>query len=311
MKMNRRTFKNIAYGIAMAGLCLALLPASSAQSTADQKRTSEAKWKNVEGVFGFPGNVQPENVIRFNMPRSDLHVSVAGTEVKPDLALGSWAAFHRIANNDAMLMGDLVLTEDEVVPVMKALRDGGVTVTALHNHLLGESPRVMYLHIGGHGNPERLAQTVKRAVALTKTPAPKPGSSTDQNLGIDVAAVEKIMGHKGKVSGGVLHFNVARAEKVTEDGMQTPPLMGEGTAINFQPTSNGKAAIAGDLALTGKEVESVMKILQENGIESTALHSHALNDVPRLFYMHFWANDDSLKLAKVLRAALDKTNSAK
>jgi biopolymer transport protein ExbD len=285
---------------------------SLAQTTGDQKAATAGKWKNVEDVFGFPGANLPGDVIRFNMPRKDLHVTVAGTEIKPGLALGSWAAFHPVGDNDVMVMGDLVLTEDEVAPVMKALQDGGVEITALHNHLVGESPKIMYIHMGGHGDPVKFAQTIKRAVGLTKTPIPQ-GSSTKEtaDIGFDVAAVEKTMGRKGNVSGGVLHFNVPRAEKLTEEGMETPPSMGAGTAINFQPTGNGRAAIAGDFAMTGKEVGPVMKILQDNGIQAVALHSHALDDVPRLFYMHFWANDDAVKLAKILRTALDETNSAK
>jgi hypothetical protein len=289
---------------------VSLSTTSPAQTTADQKAVGE--WKAVEDVFGFPGANLPGGVVRFNMPRKDLHVTLAGTEIKPGLALGAWAAFHHVGDNDAMVMGDLVLTEDEVAPVMKALHDGGVEITALHNHLLGESPRILYIHMGGHGDPVKLAQTIKHAVGLTKTPLPQGGATKETaDLGFDVAAVEKIMGRQGNVSGGVLHFNVPRAEKLTEEGMETPPSMGAGTAINFQPTGNGRAAIAGDFAMTGKEVGPVMKVLHDNGVQAVALHSHALDDVPRLFYMHFWANDDAVKLAKTLRSALDETNSAK
>jgi hypothetical protein len=295
---------------ALAVLLPLLVAPIWAQANTSQKAASDAEWKRVQDVFGFAGDMLPENVIRFNMPRKDLHVTVGGTEVKPGLALGAWAAFHRMGKNDAMIMGDLVLTDDEVTPVMRALRDGGVEVTALHNHLLGESPRILYIHMGGHGDPVKLAQAVKNAVALTKTPLPQGGSSPEsQDLGFDVAAVNKIMGSQGKVSGGVLHYNFPRAEKLTEEGMDTPPSMGAGTAINFQPTGNGRAAIAGDFAMTGKEVGPVMKALQEHGIETVALHSHALDDMPRLFYMHFWANDDTAKLAEGLRTALEKTNS--
>jgi len=289
---------------------VSLSTTSPAQTTGDQKAAGE--WKTVEDVFGFPGASLPGGVIRFNMPRKDLHVTVAGTEIKPGLALGAWAGFHHVSGNDAMVMGDLVLTEDEVAPVMKALQDGGVEITALHNHLLGESPKIMYLHIGGHGDPVKMARTIKQAVGLTKTPLPQGGGTTETaDLGFDVATVEKIMGRQGNVSGGVLHFNAPRAEKITEEGMDTPPSMGAGTVINFQPTGNGHAAIAGDFAMTGKEVGPVMKVLHDNGVQAVALHSHALDDVPRLFYMHFWANDDALKLAKTLRSALDETNSAK
>ncbi len=291
-------------------LVVSLRTTSLAQTTGDQKSAGE--WKTVEDVFGFPAANLPGGVARFTMPRKDLHVTIAGTEVKPGLALGGWAAFHHVGDNDAMIMGDLVLTEDEVAPVMKALQDGGVEVTALHNHINGESPKVMYLHMGGHGDPVKLAQTIKQAVGLTKTPLPQGGGAPKEtaDLGFDVAAVEKIMGRQGNVSGGVLHFNVPRAEKLTEEGMDTPPSMGAGTAINFQPTGNGRAAIAGDFAMTGKEVGSVMKVLEDNGIQVVALHSHALDDEPRLFYMHFWAND-AVKLAKTLPSAVDETNSAK
>jgi hypothetical protein len=158
-----------------------------------------------------------------------------------------------------------------------------------------------------------MAQTIKQAVGLTKTPTPQGGGTkeTAADLAFDVPAVEKILGRPGNISGGVLHFGAPRAEKLTEEGMDTPPSMGAGTVINFQPTGNGRAAIAGDFAMTGKEVGPVMKVLHDNGIQAVALHSHALDDVPRLFYMHFWANDDAVKLAKALRSALDETNSAK
>src|SRR5229473_3856977 len=292
-------------------LLVSLPTISPAQAAGDQKAAGE--WKTVEDVFGFQGVSLPGGVIRFNMPRKDLHVIVAGTEIKPGLALGAWAAFHHVGDNDAMVMGDLVLTEEEVAPVMKALQDGGVEITAIHNHLIGESPKIIYVHMGGHGDPVKMAQTIKQAVGLTKTPLPQGGGAkeTAADLGFDAAAVEKIMGRPGNVSGGVLHFGAPRAEKLTEEGMDTPPSTGAGTVINFQPTGNGQAAIAGDFAMTGKEVGPVMKALHDNGVQAVALHSHALDDVPRLFYMHFWANDDAMKLAKTLRSALDETNSAK
>src|SRR5712691_13037010 len=294
--------------IFLAGLPILCL----AQTKANQKPAAATEWKTVEDVFGFPGVLLPGDVIRFNMPRKDLHVTLGGTEIKPGLALGVWAAFHWVGDDDAMVMGDLVLTDGEVAPIMKVLQDGDVEVTALHNHLIGESPKIWYIHMGGHGDPVKLARTIKKAVALTKTPLPYGGGAKEnEDLGFDVAAVEKIMGHQGNVNGGVLHFNVPRAEKLTEEGMDTPPSMGAGTAINFQPTGNGRAAIAGDFAMTGREVGPVMKVLEDNGVQVVALHSHALDDEPRLFYMHFWANDDAVKLAKTLRSAVDETNSAK
>jgi hypothetical protein len=207
----------------------------------------------------------------------------------------------------------LVLTEDEVEPVMMKLQEGGIHESAIHNHLLGESPHVMYMHIASHGDAVQMAKAIHDAVALTKTPGPDTAPTAQQtaDLGFDQKQVEQILGHSGKVNGGVLQVGVSRAEAITDSGMTVPLSMGVATAINFQPTGNGKAAITGDFVLLGGEVNPVIKALRQNGIAVTALHSHMLMEEPRLFFMHFWANDDALKLAKGLRAALDNTNSAK
>jgi biotin operon repressor len=272
----------------------------------------DSGWKGVEEAMGRLGQIQPGDVMRFGMPRKDLHVTLGGVAIKPGLALGSWAAFVH-TEHGAMVMGDLVLTEDEVGPVMRKLQEGGIEISAVHNHLLGESPHVMYMHIASHGDAVKLAHAIHDAVALTKTPGPDTGSvpAASEPLGIDQKAVEEALGRSGKVNGGILQFGVPRAENITEEGMVMPPTMGIATAINFQPTGGGKAAITGDFVLLGKEVNPVIKALRENGIEVTALHSHLLREEPRLFFMHFWANDDAVKLAKGLRSALDLTNSKK
>ncbi|HWY23095.1 MAG TPA: DUF1259 domain-containing protein [Candidatus Acidoferrum sp.] len=272
----------------------------------------DAAWKPVEDAMGRPGQAQPGDVMRFGMPRKDLHVTLGGVAIKPGLALGSWAAFVH-TEHGAMVMGDLVLTEDEAGPVMHKLQEGGIEISALHNHLIGESPHVMYMHIESHGDAVKMAHAIHDAIALTKTPGPDTGSSpaASEPLGIDQKAVEEALGRSGKVNGGILQFGVPRAENITEEGMVVPPAMGTGTAINFQPTGEGKAAITGDFVLLGKEVNPVMKALRDHGIEVTAVHSHMLVEEPRLFFMHFWANEDAVKLAKGLRAALDLTNSKK
>ena len=261
--------------------------------------------------MGRPGQMQPGDVIKFGMPRKDLHVVLDGVDIKAGLALGSWMAFKRDGSG-AMVMGDLVLTEDEVEPVMMKLQEGGIHESAIHNHLLGESPHVMYMHIASHGDPVQMAKAIHDALALTKTPGPDaaPGLPAAE-LGFDQKQVEQILGHAGKVNGGVLQIAVPRAETITDSGMTVPPSMGVATALNFQPTGGGKAAITGDFVLLGSEVNPVIKALRQNGIAVTALHSHMLMEEPRLFFMHFWANDDALKLAKGLRAALENTNSAK
>jgi len=280
--------------------------------TASAPKDAASGWKQVEDAMGRPGQIQPGDVIKFSMPRKDLHVTVKGVDIKPALALGSWAAFKRDGRT-AMVMGDLVLTEDEVQPVMKKLQESGIEETALHNHLMWESPRVMYMHIASHGDAAQMAKAIHEALMLTKTPAPdaSPATQSTTNLGFDQKQVEQILGHTGKVNGGVLQVAVPRSETITDSNMTIPPSMGVATALNFQPTGNNKAAITGDFVLLGSEVNPVLRALKENGIEVTALHSHMLMEEPRLFFMHFWANDDALKLAKGLHAALDKTNSAK
>jgi hypothetical protein len=262
--------------------------------------------------MGRTGQVQPGEVIRFAMPRKDLHVTLNGVDIKPGLALGSWMAFKQ-AGSQAMVMGDLVLTEDEVAPVMMKLQQSGIQQSALHNHLIGESPHVVYMHIASHGNAVEMAKAIHDAVAMTKTPAPDTSTAVapPADLGIDQKQIEQTLGHSGKVNGGILQISVPRAEKITDSGMEVPPSMGVATALNFQPTGGGKAAITGDFVLLGTEVNAVIKALGENGIQVTALHSHMLTEEPRLFFMHFWAQDDAVKLARGLRAALDKTNSQK
>ena len=282
----------------------------SAFAIAQATKQDSGMWKPVEDAMGRPGQMQPGDVIKFSMPRKDLHVTVNGVDVKAGLALGSWAAFQR-EGNQAMVMGDLVVTESELEPVMLKLQQGGVQESAVHNHLIGESPRVLYMHIASHGDAVQMAKAIHDALALTKTPAPEssPAPAATADLGFDQKQVEQILGHSGKVNGGILQVSVPRAEKITDSGMEVPPSMGVATALNFQPTGNGKAAITGDFVLLGTEVNPVIKALRENSIDVTAIHSHMLTEEPRLFFMHFWANDDAMKLAKGLRTALDQTNS--
>jgi len=287
------------------------------QTTSSTPSTGAGDWKAVEAAMGRPGQMQPGDVIKFGMPRKDLHVVLDGVDIKPGLALGSWAAFKR-DGSATMVMGDLVLTEEEVEPVMMKLQEGGIHESAVHNHLIGESPHVMYMHIASHGDAVQMAKAIHDAVALTKTPAPDvapaaliSAASAAVALGFDQKQVEQILGHTGKVNGGVLQIGVPRAETITDSGMTVPPSMGVATALNLQPTGSGKAAITGDFVLLGTEVNPVIKALRENGIAVTALHSHMLMEEPRLFFMHFWANDDAVKLAKGLRTALDNTNTAK
>src|SRR5882762_1159605 len=281
----------------------------SAQSNNQQPAATD--WKPVEQALGKAGSMQPGDVYKVSLPRSDLKVTVSGIELKPALALGSWVAFKKTGDM-TMVMGDLVLTEDEVTPVMTKLEEGGVEPTALHNHVLHESPRVMYMHIHAMGDAVKIAKAIHDALALSKTPFAAPAAtSPTQDLGIDTKQIDQIMGQSGRVNGGVYQFSVPRADKIMDNDMEIPPAMGIAQAINFQPTGGGKAAITGDFVLLASEVNPVIKALRDNGIEVTALHSHMLVETPHLFFMHFWANDDAQKLARGLRAALDKVNVKK
>jgi hypothetical protein len=267
-------------------------------------------WKAVDDAMGRPGQDQPDGTHRYAMPRSDLKVTANGVDLKAGFALGSWAAFQNMGGH-AGVMGDLVLAESEVGPVMQKLTSSGFDITALHIHLLNESPHVMYMHIHGMGEAPKLASALRDALALTKTPPPAAAASANAELGFDSRQLDTTLGYAGKNNNGIYQFSVPRAEKITENGVAIPNSMGVTTAINFQPTGGGRSAITGDFVLTSKEVNPVIKALRQNGIEVTAIHSHMLDEQPRLFFMHFWANDDALKLAKGLRAALDQTNSGK
>ena len=286
-------------------------PQSQSGQSNNQAQSGATDWKPVEQALGKAGSVQPGDVYKVSLPRSDLKVAVGGVELKPALALGSWVAFKK-AGDMTVVMGDLVLTEDEVTPVMTKLEENGVEPTALHNHVLHESPRVMYMHIHAMGDSVKIATAIHDALALSKTPFAAPGAAAaTQDLGIDTRQIDQIMGQTGKVNGGVYQFAIARADKIMDHDMEIPPAMGVAQAINFQPTGGGKAAITGDFVLIASEVNPVIKALRDNGIEVTALHSHMLVETPHLFFMHFWANDDAQKLARGLRAALDKVNIVK
>jgi hypothetical protein len=250
------------------------------------------------------------DVYRIDLPRSDLSVTSQGVQIKPALCLGSYLAFKDMGDGNAMVMGDLVLTEDEYNKVISKLQDGGIGQTAVHKHLLDESPAIWWTHIQGTGDPVTMANTIRSALDLTGTPFSESGSSGSEDTVLDTSQLDQIIGHTGTTQAGVYKYSIGRAASVTEDGVELPPAMGVSTALNFQPTGGGKAAINGDFAMTQDEVQPVIEALRENNIQVVSLHNHMLNEEPRIFFMHFWANDDALQLAKGLRAALDKTNSA-
>lgn len=267
-------------------------------------------WKQVDHAMGKAGAMQPGGVYKYSFPRTDLNVRLSDVSLNAGFALGTHVEFLPMGSR-TMVMGDLVLTEDEVNGAMTKLQQEGIQQTALHNHLLGETPRIMYLHIEGQGDPVQLARGIHTALAQTKTPltAPAP-SGQSQQINLDTKQLDAILKYHGKANNGIYQYTIPRAEKITDGGMDIPPAMGTASAINFQPTGAGKAAITGDFVLLAQEVNPVIQALRKHGIEVTAVHSHMLTENPRLFYLHFWANDNATKLAQGLRAALDQTKSA-
>jgi biotin operon repressor len=286
----------------IAGAAVTFAAAASAQ---------EPDWAKVDEALGRKAAITGD-VHRYAFPRTDLTVTLDGVTIKPALALGGWVAF-KPAHGGAMVMGDLVLLETEINPVMTALIQNGLEITAVHNHVLRGSPATFYMHVGGHGDPAKMATVIRDALAASKTPLATPTAAPPPAIDLDTAQLDQIIGVKGLANGGVYQFAVPRRDPVTENGMQMTPVgpMGVAIAIGFQPIGGGKAAITGDFVLSGDEVNPVIRALRTNGIEVTAVHSHMLDEQPRLFFLHFWAHDDALKLARGLRAALDKTASTK
>ncbi|PEB41921.1 DUF1259 domain-containing protein [Bacillus pseudomycoides] len=276
--------------------------------TVNERLPHKTNWKVIEKALGKSGVMKSGEVFYISLPRNDLQVTVKGIPIRTSLALGGWVAFKQ-TDNQTMIMGDLVLTEEEVQPVMSQLFNQRIEVSAIHNHLLGESPRIMYLHIAGHGNAVHLANAIRSGLELTKIPWNSNIQDDSQTFPINKKMLDYVFGQTGTISGGVYHVSIPRLEKITENGMVIPPAMGVATSINFQPTKNRKAAITGDFVLTAEEVNPVASTLRKHGIDVTALHNHMLNENPRLFFMHFWANDNPIKLAKALREAVDKTHS--
>ena len=288
----------------------AVLISSLALHWAAPAAAAEPDWTKLDTMFARKAAVSGA-VHRYGFPRVDLKVTLDGVQLKPGFALGGWIAFEPMGDA-TMMMGDLVLTEGEINPVMSQLLAAGLQVTAVHNHLLRASPPTFYMHVAGVGDAEQLARSTRVALEQSKTPlevgAPPAPASGD--LGIDVAEIDKAIGFKGRNNEGVYQFGLSRSDELKQGGMPIPAAMGAAIAINFQPTGDGKAAITGDFVALASEVNPLIQALRDSGIEVTAIHNHMLDDEPRAFFIHFWANDDAVKLAKGLRAALDAVHVA-
>jgi hypothetical protein len=297
----QRGFVRIVASLALGAALLVGIGKASAGTAATQ-----VDWTAVGNAIGVQGKLQPDGVYRVGLPRTDLHVHLDGVQLKPSFALGSYLVFMDTGGANALMMGDLVLTEGEIQPVVSKLEHGGINVTALHNHLIGTKPLVMYMHVMGEGDAAQLATAAHDALTLSGTPlepsTPKPKDTT---VDFDTAALDAIIGATGKVDTGVYKYSFAPKYTVSEDGMALAPSMGTTTAFAFQPIHKDDAAITGDFALLDDQVNPVIRALRSNGIDVTALHSHMLNTTPTQFFMHFYATGDPLTLAHGLRAALD------
>lgn len=272
--------------------------------------SEEMDWGAVAEAIGKEGEVMDGGVYRVSFPRGDLSVTSQGVEIAPALSLGSYAAFVPMGNGEAMVMGDLVLAEDELNPVVSSLQENGLRQTAVHKHLLEQDPPIWWQHYEGMGDPVELAGAINKALFLTGTPMEASALEPGELEGLDTDRLDEILGLEGTNTGSTYNFSVGRAETVTMHGMEIPASAGVSTVMNFQPTGGGNAAINGDFVMTADEVDPVMKVLREGGIEIVELHNHTLDEEPRLFYMHFWADDDAEELARTLRAALDETDHA-
>ncbi len=290
-----------------------LLLSGALVASAAVAHAQEVDWKQVDAAFGRSPATVAGDVHRYGFLRTDLTVTLDGVAIRPALALGGWIALKPM-HGEAMAMGDLVLLETEINPVLTKMIESGIEITAVHNHLLRGNPATFYMHVGGHGDPVKLATAIRTALAESKTPlgAPAAAATPPPAIDLDTAPLDQIIGVKGQANGGVYQFAVPRRDSIKMAGTPLSPAgpLGVATAIGFQPTGSGKAAITGDFVMTAEEVNPVIKALRASNIEITALHSHMLDEEPRLFFMHFWANDDAIKLAQGLRAALDKMANA-
>jgi hypothetical protein len=272
-----------------------------------------APYKDVLTFLGKTGDFK-DNVLKVNIPRNDVTVTVASVATPTPFGFGGWIAMTKGTAMDVM-MGDLVLLQDEVNPVMSALLDNGLEVTALHNHFFWDEPRMFYMHVHGHGAPMDLARKVKPALDLIGRQA-KPASSVAtpaaaSGTPLDTAKIAQITGHSGDQTGAVYKITVGRADlKLTEMGAPINARMGLNTWAAFVGT-DAKAAIAGDVAMLPSEVNAVLKALRQNGLDVVSIHHHMLDTQPGVIFLHYWGTGPADKLATGFKAALDQLGKAK
>jgi hypothetical protein len=268
-----------------------IVPLSSAQTTPDLRE--------VEQILGVSGQMQ-EGALVVPFPRSDIKVTIYGDSVPTAFGFGSWTAWKNMGN-ETMVMGDLVLLEKEINPVISALAEAGISVTALHNHFLGEKPRIIYMHIHGIGQAGALARGIRKALDKTATPRSHP-APTNAFPALDIKRMEQIIGHPGHAGGGIFKITVGRPG-IKIHGVELTSSMGLNSWVAFIGT-NERAHVAGDIAMLANEVNPVIRALRKHGIKILAVHNHMLDEEPRIFFLHYWGTGKAENLARAFRDAL-------
>jgi hypothetical protein len=273
---------------------------------ASQLRAAALDTARIEQLTGAKGKLDAgEGVFKVSVPRSDLAVSVGGVKLVPASGLTSWAAFTPMSSG-VMMMGDLVLTEDQVNPVMSVALENGLAVTALHNHFLGETPRVMFMHIGGSGALEGIAGAVGKVFARLREPGlPIPSADVDPaRTQLDTTAIATTLGHRGELGGGVYKVTIGRVTKMR--GHSVGKTMGVNTWAAFSGTDE-QAAVDGDFAMLESELQPVLKALRSASLQIVAIHQHMTDETPRIMFLHYWGVGRAADLARGVRLALDQT----
>lgn len=287
---------------------------TAAGGGSESERSATIDWEAVGQAIGKELEPAEGGIHEVEFLRTDLNVTAEGVPLEPGMEIAMEAMFMPVGDGRAMMAGELTLTEDELQPAISTFEQGGIEISALHKHLLGESPRLWWLHMESYGDPVQMAETVRSAIEMTRTPleeTEEASESASREVALDTECLNRIIGLEGEAEGGVYTFSVPRTNTIkdTKIGMELPPPMETSSKLFFQPTDSGNAAINGDLVMTREEIDRVIRTLRMNEIEVVSLHNHLTNEQPRLFYMHFWATGDAIELARALRAALNKTNS--
>ncbi|KOU41863.1 DUF1259 domain-containing protein [Streptomyces sp. WM6378] len=271
--------------------------------------TTEADWQPVAEALGRTGALRENVVYGISLPRRDLKVTSRGVKIGASLALNGSADFARYCDG-TMLMGDLVLTENELPKATEALQEAGIEQTALHKHLPDQKPPIWWTHFHAMGDAVTLARKLKAVLKVSGDPIAVPAPAVTKPIDLDTAEIDETLGRKGIAEGRTYKFFIGRAETVTSHGHVLPAPIGIDTVIKFQALGKKRAAVTGDIVMTAHEVQNVLRILRRGDFEIVELHNHMLDDQPRLFYVHYWKVGDGVELARGLRPALDATNLA-